>query len=107
MCDDPQFTQLIWERTKKYLPNSYVGNKFQYELKEMNIRWRYCKYTKGNYFGKHIDGGYQKSMKEMSFFTFMLYLNSSTDDYQGGSTNFYDAKGNVAFEVKGEPGMAV
>lgn len=113
MSDDSAFTDLVWSRVQDVLPQTYEieiykGHKETWKLKGLNARWRYCKYQKGHYFGRHIDGGYQKDNYNCSFFTFMLYLNSPLDgDYEGGSTNFFDGNGKVCFEVKPEAGMAI
>ena len=54
MCDDKDFSELLWQRTKKFLPTSIKKESKKWNLSYMNERWRFCKYTKGHYFGPHV-----------------------------------------------------
>jgi len=108
MSDDPKFTDLIWERTKEFIPKTIKTKGGKWTLKGLNTRWRYCRYHKDHYFGAHTDGSYTPKSGETSFLTFMLYLNSPLhDDYTGGSTNFLTRDHKLKKEVVPDTGMAL
>ena len=53
----------------------------------LNERLRFYRYTPGQHFRWHLDGAFQRSPRERSRWTFMVYLN---DDFDGGGTDFED-----------------
>jgi prolyl 4-hydroxylase len=70
----------------------YLQQVKKWSVSGLNPSFRACKYLPGHYFGTHIDHSNYVS-KSKSWFTIMLYLNSSNDgDYEGGNTNFFDPK---------------
>mmetsp|Transcript_13837 Transcript_13837/g.15269 ORF Transcript_13837/g.15269 Transcript_13837/m.15269 type:complete len:237 (-) Transcript_13837:40-750(-) len=110
MSDDDGFTDFIYNRVKSYLPKTLtIGfNNTLWDLDDLNTRWRYCRYVRGHYFGKHSDGRYTKTMSYQSHLTFMLYLNGPQDkSFAGGSTNFVDRMGKPKYEIVPEPGLAL
>ena len=52
----------------------------------INKRWRFNRYSKGQYFKPHYDAGYVYSRDEKTLMTFILYLN---EGFEGGETIFY------------------
>ena len=61
---------------------------FSHLVAGLNERLRVYRYGAGQYFRKHRDGCFQRSLEERSFLTLMLYLN---DDFVGGETVFEGA----------------
>jgi len=112
--DDEEFSKMVMERVKEFLPKEYCPSPTKYSqgklvwtLKELNPRWRYCRYFAGHYFGCHTDGSWSPGPGTTSFLTFMLYLNGA-DEFEGGTTNFVDHRAKkVKYKVIPEPGMAV
>jgi predicted 2-oxoglutarate/Fe(II)-dependent dioxygenase YbiX len=51
----------------------------------LNERWRFYRYDPGQQFDWHCDGAYERSPRERSAFTFMIYLNGGV---AGGATEF-------------------
>ena len=93
--DHPSFTELLYSRIKKYLPEVFevppetkeLGGMSQgtWHLQGLNSSIRFCKYTSGGVFKPHYDGIYMTGMNDRSLITLMFYLNGDLD---GGSTNF-------------------
>eukprot|EP01090_Pellita_catalonica_P009555 TRINITY_DN2065_c0_g1_i1.p1 TRINITY_DN2065_c0_g1~~TRINITY_DN2065_c0_g1_i1.p1 ORF type:complete len:219 (-),score=13.70 TRINITY_DN2065_c0_g1_i1:112-768(-) len=52
----------------------------------INERWRFGRYSAGQYFLPHFDAGFNRSQNEKSLFTFIIYLN---DGFDGGETIFF------------------
>jgi prolyl 4-hydroxylase len=78
---DEAMAEKIWEQLKPFVTEK-LANSVAIGLNEM---FRFYKYEPGQRFKKHQDGSYVRNSKEMSYFTFMVYLN---DDFEGGSTTF-------------------
>jgi hypothetical protein len=84
-------------------------NLFRVLLSENNFSFRY---DKGQRFVRHLDGYEYGSMRYDSKekaaqapqprLTFMIYLN---EDFEGGNTTFFSAKGKETLSVKPEKGM--
>ena len=55
----------------------------------LNERFRFYRYTEGEYFNWHGDGSFLRSDGERSLFTAMLYLN---DGFEGGTTDFWGGR---------------
>ena len=68
----------------------------------LNERLRFYRYRPGQRFAPHRDGSYERNANEMSWYTFMVYLN---DDYEGGKTRFDFTEG--AIEVNANAGDAL
>ena len=83
MIDDPELAASLWERASPMVANSSgvwrpVG---------LNERFRYYRYDPGQKFAAHGDGRFIRDASEMSFLTFMVYLN---DGFGGGDTVFFE-----------------
>jgi hypothetical protein len=84
MKDDQVLAGRLWERMKKLVPTQHrrIGSWHPHGLNE---RFRFYRYTGGQYFKWHSDGPFIRSPREQSLFTAMVYLN---DDFGGGTTDF-------------------
>jgi predicted 2-oxoglutarate/Fe(II)-dependent dioxygenase YbiX len=84
MKDDPVLAGRLWERMKGFVPVHHrrIGT---WHAHGLNERFRYYRYTEGQYFKWHSDGPFIRSPEELSLFTAMVYLN---DDFEGGTTDF-------------------
>ncbi|MES2733446.1 MAG: 2OG-Fe(II) oxygenase [Bacteroidota bacterium] len=97
VIDSEPLAQQLLEKVKPFLPEILTvqsDNSVEqgvWHLKELNNRFRYCRYTTGQYFNRHLDGVHYRSHQVQSKLTFMLYLNSS-DGFEGGRTLFYRSK---------------
>eukprot|EP01119_Soliformovum_irregulare_P003847 TRINITY_DN1489_c0_g1_i6.p1 TRINITY_DN1489_c0_g1~~TRINITY_DN1489_c0_g1_i6.p1 ORF type:complete len:292 (+),score=37.76 TRINITY_DN1489_c0_g1_i6:576-1451(+) len=80
----------------------------------LNECFRFCRYNPG---APHIDANHVRHSEERSILTFMLYLNDSGVEFQGGITQFLEGDGKVSLapddphvviqEVTPEAGMAI
>jgi hypothetical protein len=102
-------SKVLFERIKSHLPQIWIdeltGKKWK--LKELNERFRFCRYFENQHFSAHYDGDFQKCPSQKSFFTFMIYLNGPLE---GGSTNFLESpknKENILLEVKPIAGLTL
>lgn len=84
MKDDTELAARLWERMKGFVPVHHpdIGT---WRAQGLNERFRYYRYTGGQYFKWHGDGPFIRSAEERSVFTAMVYLN---DDFEGGTTDF-------------------
>jgi predicted 2-oxoglutarate/Fe(II)-dependent dioxygenase YbiX len=84
MKDDLLLAGRLWERMKGFVPTHHrrIGT---WRAHGLNERFRYYRYTEGQYFKWHSDGPFIRSEEELSLFTAMVYLN---DDFAGGMTDF-------------------
>ena len=81
MLDDPERAAWLWERVRAHVPlerekMTAVG---------LNERFRFYRYEPGQFFRWHMDGEYERSSRERSLLTLMVYLNGDVD---GGATDF-------------------
>jgi prolyl 4-hydroxylase len=81
IVDDTELAEKIWQRVKSKLPVMQRGR----EIRGLNERFRFYRYTEGQKFVWHRDGYFARSNGEESVLTFMIYLN---DEYTGGETHF-------------------
>lgn len=81
ILDDPELAEQIWQRVKHLLPVMQQGR----EIRGLNERFRFYRYTEGQVFRWHCDGYFERENGEQSVLTFLIYLN---DDYLGGETYF-------------------
>lgn len=81
MIDEPVRAAWLWGRVWRYLDEHYGS----FRAVGLNERFRYYRYTPGEYFRWHGDGAYVRSESERSLYTFLIYLN---DDCTGGTTDF-------------------
>ncbi len=82
MIDDPVLAGEIWERLRPFVPARRGANWHSFGLNE---RFRFYRYDVGQRFDWHFDGYYERSPKEQSAYTFMVYLN---EGFEGGATEF-------------------
>ena len=92
--DNPELATQIWDRVKHLLPTIQQGR----EIRGLNERFRFYRYTEGQVFRWHCDGYFERDNGEKSVLTFLIYLN---EDYMGGETNFEWTK------VHGKTGMGL
>ena len=68
------------------------------EIRGLNERFRYYRYTRGQRFAWHHDGYFERSNGERSLLSFLIYLN---EGYEGGATKFEWT------HVRGKTGMGL
>ncbi len=76
-----ELAQMLWDKIQPFVPMQ-LANSTACGLNEL---FRFYRYQRGHKFKGHIDESYVRNEQEMSFFTFMVYLN---DNFQGGDTTF-------------------
>jgi prolyl 4-hydroxylase len=81
MFADEELANTLWEKAQPFVASN-MGN---YEAIGLNEMWRFYKYSPGQRFKMHRDGSFERNDTELSFYTFMIYLN---DDFEGGETAF-------------------
>ncbi|MFO0660399.1 MAG: 2OG-Fe(II) oxygenase [Polyangiaceae bacterium] len=81
MVDDPERAQELFRRADEFLTRRFRG----WNVCGVNERLRFYRYYPGQRFDWHRDGSFRRNTHEVSFFTYMVYLN---DDYEGGRTLF-------------------
>jgi len=97
VIDDNQLAKQLFDKVKSYLPSivttqsDNVTESGVWKLQELNSRIRYCRYSAGQYFNRHLDGVCYRSRELQSKLTFMVYLNGA-EDFTGGRTLFYESK---------------
>jgi prolyl 4-hydroxylase len=79
--DNPEMAASLFERARPHLP-AEIG---EWSVCGFNERFRFYRYGPQEYFKWHRDGTFAKSPDEMSFLTFMMYLNGG---FEGGDTEF-------------------
>lgn len=81
ILDDPARADALWQRLAPHVPRTWQ----QWHAVGLNERFRFYRYTPGQYFRWHRDGAYVRDPRERSLLTLMLYL---SDDLEGGTTDF-------------------
>ena len=81
MFDDPELAMQLVDRVEHKVPAEIQGM----ILCGANERIRCYRYQPGMRFAPHADGAFVRDVDEMSWYTFMVYLN---DDFDGGNTTF-------------------
>ncbi len=94
IIDDVALAEHIWQRVKHLLPVMQQGR----EIRGLNERFRFYRYTDGQQFVWHHDGHFARANGEQSVLSFLIYLN---DGYTGGATNFEWTR------VEGKTGMGL
>ncbi len=95
MFDDAPLAAALYERVANTLPLLT-----EREAVGANERLRCYRYQPGQYFAPHFDGSFQRTPREASELTLMVYLNA---DFEGGRTLFCDE----GVEVEPKPGRAL
>ncbi|HYO52880.1 hypothetical protein [Archangium sp.] len=75
--DDTVLAGRLWERMKGFVPVHHrrIGT---WQAQGLNERFRYYRYTQGQYFKWHNDGSFVRAAEEQSLFTAMVYLNDGS-----------------------------
>jgi predicted 2-oxoglutarate/Fe(II)-dependent dioxygenase YbiX len=89
MFDDAELATELFTRVRDALPRRLCGRR----PAGVNERFRCYRYRPGQRFAPHYDGAFQRSRRERSELTFMIYLN---DGFTGGRTVFHDFDVDVA-----------
>jgi hypothetical protein len=79
--DDPALADTWWQRVADFFPPEFG----RWKALGLNERFRFYRYKPGQKFSQHRDGSFERSKSEMSWMTFMVYLN---DGFEGGCTRF-------------------
>jgi predicted 2-oxoglutarate/Fe(II)-dependent dioxygenase YbiX len=94
--DDVELAARLFERVRDHVPATLMG----WQVHGANERLRFYRYQPGERFNAHYDGSFQRSDRERSLLTFMIYLNG---DFEGGETSFLD----LGESIKPAPGLAL
>ena len=78
MCDRPDWAAEIWKKMNHLFESSSSSTPIG-----LNERFRFYRYSPGQYFKPHLDGAYYRSDTERSLWTVLVYLNG---DMEGGET---------------------
>ena len=76
-----ELAHALWAKLQPFVP-ARLGNSSAIGLNEL---FRFYRYQRGHQFKGHYDESYVRNEQEISYFTFMVYLN---DNFQGGDTTF-------------------
>ena len=99
IVDSPAMAEQYFARIEGLLPD--LGGRRALGLNE---RFRFYRYDPGQTFAPHQDYPYERSASEASALTLMVYL---SDDFTGGSTDFYHEDETLRLSVKPQRGMAL
>ncbi len=89
------------------IPKYINHDSSKWKLHSINPRFRFCRYSQGQHFSKHVDAIFCQSNHIKSFFTLNVYLN---EDFGQGETRFYLDASNlskITHSIKPKMGMAV
>src|SRR5215471_18282120 len=89
MFDGVELAAALFGRIRDLMPRRMCGRR----PAGVNERFRCYRYAPGQRFAPHYDGAFQRSRRERSELTFMIYLN---EDFTGGHTVFHDFDVDVA-----------
>lgn len=81
ILDDIKLAETIWQKLKAFVPPVFEDR----QVLGLNERFRFYRYTPGQYFKPHYDGCFRRTNGEQSQLTLMVYLN---DGFVGGETGF-------------------
>jgi len=79
--DDLELAQLLYERVRESAPKDIHGM----TLVGTNERFRCYRYRPGMRFAPHKDFAFYRNDRELSFYSFLVYLNQG---FEGGNTTF-------------------
>mmetsp|Transcript_2500 Transcript_2500/g.3777 ORF Transcript_2500/g.3777 Transcript_2500/m.3777 type:complete len:382 (+) Transcript_2500:209-1354(+) len=91
IIDDEVFTARLYDRLRGVLPGCFGSSR----TVGLNERVRILKYVPGQSFPIHQDGQFKRGAEagkregEVSYFSVLVYLNSSKIDFQGGGTRMF------------------
>merc|ERR1719152_26501 len=117
IIDSQPFADELWRRLKPLLPKYLYGERSEgtmgrWEPVGLNERFRFLRYSVGDYFRPHSDGTFRRESGhpnegDRSFVTLMIYLDQPE---VGGETNFvnhFDRHNVRVTAVRPEKGMAL
>jgi hypothetical protein len=78
---DDRLARQWWDRAGAFFPPSFG----RWQAIGFNERFRFYRYEPGQKFAQHVDLSFERSSGEISWMTFMVYLNAN---YTGGNTKF-------------------
>lgn len=97
VTDNKQLSEALFSEIKNHIPDKIkiegisLSEHGTWEVDHLNPRIRICRYLKGQYFHKHLDGIHFVSETQQSKLTFMIYLNGE-EGFTGGKTLFFNSK---------------
>ena len=83
MLDDEERACQLWQRASQFVPHTIE----EWQVVGVNERLRFYRYDEGQQFDWHYDGSFERTSRERSRLSFMVYLN---EDFEGGETAFPD-----------------
>eukprot|EP01124_Arcella_intermedia_P006161 TRINITY_DN13616_c0_g2_i2.p1 TRINITY_DN13616_c0_g2~~TRINITY_DN13616_c0_g2_i2.p1 ORF type:complete len:191 (+),score=11.98 TRINITY_DN13616_c0_g2_i2:3-575(+) len=73
---DVTLSEAVWKRIAPFVPGTITMRGREWKAVGLNECWRLAKYHPGDCFKRHLDSFFQRSGKEMSFYTVNIYMNS-------------------------------
>jgi prolyl 4-hydroxylase len=86
VINDTGLAGALYERMLPFLPKLLVADGYEWTPCGLNECFRFCRYTVGQHFSRHTDGGFVRTTDELSIYTVNFYLNA---DFEGGATRFF------------------
>ena len=83
--EDKNLAENLWKRMAHLADKKFKN----YQVSELNWRFRIYEYPTGGIFAPHVDERMDLGDGKMSLFTFMIYLN---DNLKGGETTFFERR---------------
>ena len=93
--DDAELAEKVFADAVEHLPNEFAGR----TICGANERFRCYRYKPGMRFAPHSDGSFVRNDSEMSFYTYLVYLN---DEFEGGETTFFTKPEVIVKPVAGD-----
>lgn len=93
--DDPDLAEKVFKAAAEHLPEDFAGR----TICGANERFRCYRYKPGMHFAPHSDGSFVRNDDEMSFYTYLVYLN---DGFEGGETTFFTRPSVVIKPIAGD-----
>ena len=103
LLESEEIADFLWERAREFVPSEFDGRL----AVGVNELIRFYRYDPGQQFNWHQDHPFERDNGEMSYLTFMIYLN---DGFEGGETSFEDSYSDEPFDelsIVPEQGMAL
>lgn len=102
----PKHLAKLWDRMKAHFPlPGTEGSPSNLKPYGLNERLRFLRYSTGQKFEMHYDGGFRRRRGDESYMTFIVYLQAPKE---GGHTQFFDGiAANVVASIAPTPGTAL
>lgn len=91
MFQAEDIAELLWERAQEFVPQEFDGR----PAVGVNELMRFYRYDPGQQFNWHQDFPYERDNGEISYLTFLIYLN---EEFDGGETSFEDSYSEESFD---------